>query len=52
MINKKLDIGVAPASYIEAVKGEEEPISFGHKAVLVDYGEGWKLQTVHEDGTC
>ncbi|XP_031477018.1 uncharacterized protein LOC116248391 [Nymphaea colorata] len=49
MINKKLDIGIAPASHIEAVKGEEEPISFGHTAVLVDYGEGWKLQTVHED---
>ncbi|KAL2249467.1 UNVERIFIED_CONTAM: hypothetical protein Sindi_2420400 [Sesamum indicum] len=37
------------ASYIEAVKeGEEEPVSFGPSSLLVDYGRGWKLQTVIE----
>ncbi|KAK4415354.1 hypothetical protein Salat_2642800 [Sesamum alatum] len=36
-------------SYIEAVKeGEEEPVSFGPSSLLVDYGPGWKLQTVIE----
>ncbi|KAL3573863.1 hypothetical protein D5086_024476 [Populus alba] len=29
----------------KAVKDGEEPISFGPDAVLVDYGNGWKLQT-------
>ncbi|KAL8489032.1 hypothetical protein ACS0TY_024610 [Phlomoides rotata] len=53
-INKKLlsDCGggriVLPATHIEAVKeGElEEPITFGPNSLLVDYGTGWKLQTV------
>ncbi|KAL2482934.1 hypothetical protein Fot_44378 [Forsythia ovata] len=38
------------ASHIEAVKEgvEEEPVSFGPRSVLVDYGPGWKLQTVVE----
>ncbi|CAA2985704.1 Hypothetical predicted protein [Olea europaea subsp. europaea] len=56
LINKKLrsdvsggDGGNIPlASYIEAVKEgeEEEPISFGPRSVLADYGPGWRLQTV------
>lgn len=47
LINKKLDGGIPLASHIEAVKeGEGEPISFGPNSVLVDYGSGWKLQTV------
>ncbi|KAL6555259.1 hypothetical protein OROGR_006517 [Orobanche gracilis] len=55
LINKKLlnDIGgedVLMASHIEAIKEgeEEEPVSFGHSSLLVDYGSGWKLQTVLE----
>ncbi|KAL0458590.1 UNVERIFIED_CONTAM: hypothetical protein Slati_0486200 [Sesamum latifolium] len=56
LINKKLrndDDGGGGngllASYIEAVKeGEEEPVSFGPSSLLVDYGPGWKLQTVIE----
>ncbi|KAK6136994.1 hypothetical protein DH2020_006364 [Rehmannia glutinosa] len=54
LINKKLlnDSGgenVSMASHIEAVKeGEEEPVSFGPSSLLVDYGSGWKLQTVIE----
>ncbi|CAI9787465.1 unnamed protein product [Fraxinus pennsylvanica] len=38
------------ASHIEAIKEgeEEEPVSFGPRSVLVDYGPGWKLQTVVE----
>ncbi|KAF5193950.1 maltase-glucoamylase, intestinal protein [Thalictrum thalictroides] len=46
LINKNLDSGIPLALYIEADKEGEEPISFGHNAVLVDYGDGWKLQTV------
>lgn len=48
LINKKLDTGVPLAIHIEAVKEGEEPISFGPNAVLVDYGDGWKLETVTE----
>ncbi|KAL6519604.1 hypothetical protein OROMI_032880 [Orobanche minor] len=56
LINKKLlnDIGgkdVLMASHIEAIKEgeeEEEPVSFGQSSLLVDYGSGWKLQTVLE----
>ncbi|KAI3444196.1 hypothetical protein Pfo_000861 [Paulownia fortunei] len=54
LINKKLlnDIGGGNgllASHIEAVKdGEEEPVNFGPSSLLVDYGSGWKLQTVTE----
>ncbi|KAL3632674.1 hypothetical protein CASFOL_025658 [Castilleja foliolosa] len=55
LINKKLlnesgggGENVLMASYIEAVKEEEEHVSFGHSSLLVDYGPGWKLQTVCE----
>ncbi|WRX24454.1 hypothetical protein QQP08_016941 [Theobroma cacao] len=48
LINRKLDIGNPFALHIEAVKQGEEPISFGPDAVLVNYGNGWKLQTVTE----
>ncbi|KAJ4978522.1 hypothetical protein NE237_009302 [Protea cynaroides] len=50
LINRKLGLGVPLASHIEAVKEGEEPVSFGHTSVLVDYGEGWKLQTVVKEG--
>lgn len=47
LINRKLDKGAPKALHIEAIKeGDEEPISFGPSSVLVDYGHGWKLQTV------
>ncbi|PIA54050.1 hypothetical protein AQUCO_00900551v1 [Aquilegia coerulea] len=49
-INQKLDSGVLLASYIEAVKEGEEPITFGPSSVLIDYGDGWKLQTVTNEG--
>lgn len=48
LINRKLGIGAPLALHIEAVKDGEEPISFGPEAVLVNYGNGWKLQTVTE----
>uniref|UniRef100_A0A2C9VC20 Uncharacterized protein n=1 Tax=Manihot esculenta TaxID=3983 RepID=A0A2C9VC20_MANES len=48
LINRKLETGAPLVSHIEAVKDEEEPISFGPDAVLVDYSNGWKLQTVTE----
>ncbi|XP_057506470.1 uncharacterized protein LOC130789661 [Actinidia eriantha] len=47
LINKKFDGGPL-GLYIEAVKEGEEPVSFGPNSVLVDYGPGWKLQTVTE----
>ncbi|KAJ8630860.1 hypothetical protein MRB53_024183 [Persea americana] len=54
LINRKLGAGTQPSLYIEAVKEGEEPVSFGPNSVLVNYGEGWKLQTVlaedYEDG--
>ncbi|KAL5716405.1 hypothetical protein ACHQM5_018103 [Ranunculus cassubicifolius] len=43
LINEKLSTPLA--SYIEAVKDGEEPINFGPKSILIDYGNGWKLQT-------
>ncbi|RWR85410.1 hypothetical protein CKAN_01427400 [Cinnamomum micranthum f. kanehirae] len=46
LINRKLGAGTQPSLYIEAVKEGEEPVSFGPNSVLVNYGEGWKLQTV------
>ncbi|KAK9157654.1 hypothetical protein Scep_004228 [Stephania cephalantha] len=49
IINRKLDDGVVPGSYIEAVKEGEESVSFGPTSVLADYGDGWKLQTVDQD---
>ncbi|OMO67856.1 hypothetical protein CCACVL1_20257 [Corchorus capsularis] len=48
LMNMKLDIGSPLALHIGAVKEGEEPISFGPDAVLVNYGNGWKLQTVTE----
>ncbi|KAK8713025.1 hypothetical protein V6N13_148253 [Hibiscus sabdariffa] len=48
LINRKLGIGAPAALYIESVKEGEEPIIFGPGAVLVNYGEGWNLQTVYE----
>ncbi|PIA54052.1 hypothetical protein AQUCO_00900552v1 [Aquilegia coerulea] len=50
LINQKL-VSVDPlASYIEAFKEGEEPISFGPNSLLIDYGDGWKLQTVTNEG--
>ncbi|KAI4342607.1 hypothetical protein MLD38_027214 [Melastoma candidum] len=46
LINKKLGSGSPSALYIEAAKAGEEPIAFGPNALLVDYGNGWKLRTV------
>lgn len=53
LINKKLlsngGGNCLLATHIEAVKeGEEEPVNFGPSSLLVDYGSGWKLQTVIE----
>ncbi|GLT65272.1 hypothetical protein SLA2020_377110 [Shorea laevis] len=48
LINSKLGAGEPLASHFEAVKEGEEPVSFGPDAVLVNYGNGWKLQTVTE----
>lgn len=50
LINKKLGDGVKPlALYIEAAKEGEEPVAFGPNSVLVDYGAGWRLQTVTDE---
>lgn len=46
LINQKLEYGTTPVVYIESDKEGEEPVSFGPDALLVDYGDGWKLQTV------
>lgn len=46
LINKKLVMGDPLALHIEAIKQGEEPINFGPNSVLVDYGNGWILQTV------
>ncbi|XP_052175304.1 uncharacterized protein LOC127790068 [Diospyros lotus] len=48
LINRKLGDDGPPALYIEAVKEEEESVSFGPNSVLVNYGDGWELQTVNE----
>ncbi|KAH7853331.1 hypothetical protein Vadar_001302 [Vaccinium darrowii] len=45
LVNRKVEVGPI-TSHIEAVKEGEEPVSFGPNSVLVDYGDGWKLQTV------
>ena len=50
VINCKLDIGVAPGLHIEAVKEGEEPVVFGPNSILVNYGKGWNLQTVTDEG--
>ncbi|XP_039067052.1 uncharacterized protein LOC120212944 [Hibiscus syriacus] len=47
LINRKLGIEAPVALYIESVK-EGEPIVFGPDAVLVNYGNGWILQTVSD----
>jgi hypothetical protein len=50
LMNKKLEkegiFGIPLASHIEAVKEGEEPVSFGPNSLLVNYGLGWKLQTI------
>lgn len=48
LINKKLGLGDPLAVHIEAFKEGEEPISFGPSSALVDYGNGWRLQTVSQ----
>ncbi|CAL9083053.1 unnamed protein product [Musa acuminata var. zebrina] len=50
VINCKLDTGVAPGLHIEAVKEGEEPVVFGPNSILVNYGKGWNLQTVTDEG--
>lgn len=45
-MNRELNGGNPLSLYIEAVKDGEEPVAFGPYSVLVDYGYGWKLQTV------
>ncbi|KAG6537604.1 uncharacterized protein LOC122035838 [Zingiber officinale] len=50
VINKKLDAGDCQALLIEAAKEGEEPVVFGPNAVLINYGKGWKLQTVTAEG--
>ncbi|WCJ43563.1 hypothetical protein M5689_024295 [Euphorbia peplus] len=48
LLNKKLQIGSSFISHIEAVKDADEPISFGPDALLLHYGNAWKLRTVTE----
>ncbi|KAG4122015.1 hypothetical protein ERO13_D11G241500v2 [Gossypium hirsutum] len=48
LINRKLGIGAPVALHIESIREGEEPIIFGPDAVLVNYGNGWNLQTVSE----
>lgn len=48
LINGGLDRSKPLATHIEAFKEGEEPIAFGPKSDLVDYGHGWKLRTVLE----
>ncbi|XP_059463629.1 uncharacterized protein LOC132192339 [Corylus avellana] len=48
LINRRLETGKPLALHIEALKEGEEPIAFGPNSALVDYGRGWKLQTVIE----
>ncbi|PKA57275.1 hypothetical protein AXF42_Ash002579 [Apostasia shenzhenica] len=50
LINCKLPTGVPLPLYIEAAKEGEEPIWFSPKAILADCGQGWRLQTVIEEG--
>ncbi|KAF9595718.1 hypothetical protein IFM89_003460 [Coptis chinensis] len=50
LINQRIGSGVPSALYIAAVKQGEEPIIFGPNSILVDYGAGWKLQTVTSQG--
>ncbi|KAL3715577.1 hypothetical protein ACJRO7_007329 [Eucalyptus globulus] len=48
VMNKKLEGGSPFALHIEAVKAGEEGVTFGPNSALVDYGSGWRLQTVTE----
>lgn len=50
LINHKLEPRNPHALHIEAVKDGEEPVCFGPNAVLVNYGKGWRLQTVIDEG--
>ncbi|GAU44243.1 hypothetical protein TSUD_139360 [Trifolium subterraneum] len=53
LINRKLKGKVPLATHIEAVKNrccEEETIAFGPNAILTDFGQNWKLQTVLSSG--
>lgn len=50
LINRKLEPGNPHALHVEAVKDGEEPVCFGPNAVLVNYGKGWRLQTVIDEG--
>ncbi|KAK9123438.1 hypothetical protein Sjap_013040 [Stephania japonica] len=50
IINRKLGDEIVPGAYIEAVKEGEEPVTFGPTSDLADYGDGWKLQTVVDEG--
>ncbi|XP_039117303.1 uncharacterized protein LOC120253096 isoform X1 [Dioscorea cayenensis subsp. rotundata] len=50
LINRKFEPGNPHALHIEAVKDGEEPVCFGPNAVLVNYGKGWRLQTVIDEG--
>ncbi|GMH30005.1 hypothetical protein Nepgr_031848 [Nepenthes gracilis] len=50
LINQKLEPGDPHALYIEAVKEGEEPIIFGPDSVLINYGNGWKLQIAESKG--
>ncbi|KAJ3673279.1 hypothetical protein LUZ60_006653 [Juncus effusus] len=46
LINSKLESGAKSSLCIAAVKEGEEPVVFGPTAPLVDYGDGWKLETL------
>lgn len=52
LINRKLKRTVPLVTHIEAVKDgeEEEAIAFGPNAILSNFGEDWKLQTVLSSG--
>ena len=39
-------MGSPSALHIEALKDGEEPIAFGPNSLLVNYGDGWNLETV------
>jgi hypothetical protein len=51
VINSKLESGDPLALCIAAIKEGEEPIIFGPSAPLANYGDGWKLETLVNDGT-
>jgi hypothetical protein len=51
IINSKLEWGDPLALCIAAVKEGEEPVIFGPSAPLANYGDGWKLETLVNDGT-